>query len=99
MNENINSNNNQNDISIDSLTVDYNNLYKLESTNNEKEKIQITDQDLQFDKGDHIEDQAMVDKIEKEDTKHNIIFMVIIVLILIIVILFFFPLFIKLKLK
>lgn len=99
MNDNINNNNNdQNNMSIDSLTVDYNNLYKLESTDKE-EKIEITDQDLQFDNADHIEDQNLIDKIDREDTKHNIIFMVIVVLILIVVIVFLFPIFIKLKIK
>lgn len=79
------------DSNIESLTVDYDNLYKLESNDKEKEKIKITDQDIQFDNEDYIQDEDIIRKKDVKDTKRNLLFMGIVMVILILVIVFIFP--------
>ena len=87
------------DSNIESLTVDYDNLYKLESNDKEKEKIKITDQDIQFDNEDYIQDEDIIRKKDVKDTKRNLLFMGIVMVILILVIVFIFPYIFNIRFK
>ena len=84
-----------NKVTEESLTLDYNDLYKLESSD-EPTKTELNPNDILFEKEDHIEDETMVRKQEIADTKKNLTFMIVIVIILIVIILFLFPIIFKL---
>lgn len=86
---------NDNQIIDDSLTLDYNDLYKLESTEEEKSQ-HLNPQDIQFENEDHIEDESIVREQDKVATKKNLTFMVTMVIVLIVIILFLFPIIFKL---
>ena len=96
-NEELNDSRNDNDISTKSLTVDYNSLYKLESDEMNSEKKAIDQNDIQFDNADYIQDQDIIKHKEREQTKHNLIFMLIVLGILVTIVLVVFPFLFKLK--
>ena len=68
-----------NKVTEESLTLDYNDLYKLES-NEETTKKELNPNDIMFEKEDHIEDQTIVRKQEIADTKKNLTFMILMLL-------------------
>ena len=88
-------NQDDNKVTEESLTLDYNDLYKLES-NDEQTKTELNPNDILFEKEDHVEDQVAVRQQEIADTKKNLSFMIVIVVVLIVIILFLFPIIFKL---
>ena len=87
----------EDNVSTESLTVDYNNLYKLNTNDTSPEKQSIDQNDIQFDSADYVQDEDLVRSREKVETKHNLIFMALVLIILVITILVIFPIVFKLK--
>ena len=86
---------NDNNVTEDSLTLDYNDLYKLESMEEEQSQ-HLNPQDIQFENEDHIEDESIVREQDKVATKKNLTFMIAIVVVLIAIVLLLFPIIFKL---
>ena len=85
------------DVSTESLTVDYNNLYKLNTNDTSPEKQSIDQNDIQFDNADYVQDEDLVRRRDKVATRHNLIFMALVLIVLVITILVIFPMVFKSK--